>query len=550
MSQQQHGIEAEVVPEGILFRSADQLRSIQIEPDSVVWGVWSQRSPGDTRSLPNIDEPSDLATPHGSHLILSPLHPDTWLAAFKVTAHLRDEPGTIESALRVLERLGINILTTRCTFARYHQTKFMATCELPGLRDTLMGMMAVLGVLETSGKGDIESVRQQQSRLRLETMRTAGYWMLAALSALEAQFCADDAEARSEGNPFLSESLLERGSLPWYINGLEWSSLDEFWRKANAASVFSFLSADSGEKASARDRAHFGELFERYFRGTRGRNVGERFEVLIGSSHNTQSLEALWYEQGGGNPESGEPPWSHWATDYLRRQHMAHWTLPIECQALLRLAYCGVYRDYRRPPLKFRLREHARGCLLALDSPKQSRRSDPDMFATLNTMHALGERSTRFGDGSVAMVSIADDEAYARVRFIRPQVAATMCVRVEVSYEVLRTTKSEERMRPPIGMLRAMISAAHSQDGNVERITNVTHESDPDRERGRIEVVIIRDWRQPVFDAWKGKDPSRWRDAVRSAIDSAIGSYAKSHKKEFGVRVEGITVEWLSDARS
>ncbi len=99
----QYGKHVTVLREGILV-SPEQLELIG-GLNSDCWGMWM---------------PPWRATPEPPHLIVSPFHPETWPALFRIRLRLDHEPGTMHRFAEILKQQEFNILAQNSAQTGHH----------------------------------------------------------------------------------------------------------------------------------------------------------------------------------------------------------------------------------------------------------------------------------------------------------------------------------------------------------------------------------------------------------------------------------------------
>lgn len=129
---------------GIYFEP-HELRPLGIGDGSCCWGIWVEGRAWEERSRLDLykDQPwTDLQSPH---MMVSPLHPIAWPRAFTIQVLLErrryneiQEATACDSFFGVtdaLSRFGVNVLFAQTAQVGYDLISFIATCELPRLRD-------------------------------------------------------------------------------------------------------------------------------------------------------------------------------------------------------------------------------------------------------------------------------------------------------------------------------------------------------------------------------------------------------------------------------
>lgn len=128
-----HGTLITISQSGPRFNE-EQLEPLGIFDGSRCWGVWLPDPP---REDP-IGEKS-LEPPVGptgryvnekkrDHLIVSPIHPNSWPFAFSLRIRLRHSSGSMLKAANLLAQSGINILTSECTQAGHRHAIWNIVC--------------------------------------------------------------------------------------------------------------------------------------------------------------------------------------------------------------------------------------------------------------------------------------------------------------------------------------------------------------------------------------------------------------------------------------
>lgn len=113
---------------GILI-SAKELELIGIADHSRCWGVW----------LPEW-LPTSTDSPRTPHLLISPFHPNTWPALFRITLKLDDSQGSLRRAADSLASLGLNIISHNCAPSGHSHATLNVLAYSPEVLKTLSNL--------------------------------------------------------------------------------------------------------------------------------------------------------------------------------------------------------------------------------------------------------------------------------------------------------------------------------------------------------------------------------------------------------------------------
>lgn len=562
-----HGILARAEADGIRLLSENALRPLGIGEGSIVYGVFSQSFGGRLRLIDiGQSDPDERSNPQGMALILSPFHPNAWLSTFRLTAHVKDEPGAIAQALEVMSRLGINILSTDAVFAGYNQTRLSVVCEL-GDFDRLWATLR--GTLQHYGAKSDSTSQLMVAKERVGAMQSSGMRLLASMALVEQAVICSDLELRKKGKPgFLNERLLARGSMPWYISGFDWDSLETYAKRSfdrNITDYPEFVAVEQGEReqldvegfpnseAMVRGMARkLTEAFGNYYKavlecGDLGEPAGAEYGM---PPIDTLLSEARYLE----DHVDARDRHRVWGTDLLRRRHMAHWNPAVECRAFVRLAYHAVFGDYKHSPLIFRLdkSDRARPLLKLVEGPDIVHGRSTSLLSLLDTVNGIPDDfKARYAQGNkddwaAAIIAVGSAEGHARVRFVRRRVAEQLAARIDLTYEITAKdddSKQEEGLlirgiAPPVGFLQSLCAAIGDAGGNIEAITNFTFVQESARESGTIRLVVMRRW---PTDAKDWESVPRWRQVLERAVRNAENGYKQKYAIMSGERASGRT---------
>ena len=105
------------------------LQALGVEHGSQCWGVWLY----DSHPCAGAVDLScfDQGSPHGKapHLLISPIHPDSWPVALRLRIELSAEPGSMLQASKVLHAEGWNILFAKCVPTGHYHATWSVICE-------------------------------------------------------------------------------------------------------------------------------------------------------------------------------------------------------------------------------------------------------------------------------------------------------------------------------------------------------------------------------------------------------------------------------------
>lgn len=120
-----YGDEVVATEDGIKIRPK-ALAPIGVFPESECWGLWVQSLEANKHNNP-------------PHLLISPIHPDSWPIMIRLILKIADQPGTLaKAASYVADKLRLNVLFAECSPSGHSHATWNALCEVVPLKKKSM----------------------------------------------------------------------------------------------------------------------------------------------------------------------------------------------------------------------------------------------------------------------------------------------------------------------------------------------------------------------------------------------------------------------------
>ncbi len=543
-------IAAEAAHRGIRFQPGE-LEPLGVTQGSTCWGVWV-----DSRDLPErsrLDNESVWFNNQCPHLVVSPLHPNRWLTSFRLQVLMErkefneDHPPVNTSSLYgvcdALNRCGVNVLFCNTALVGYDLFVLSATCEIPALRPSALGLIAdsdqkgawltdrrIAVAHETAGgslgptlEAELKEAQGAAMDCRRAALAEVGRLMLRHLAELEARLrlidlcrfrtdqindpardyflgipasdplvrivCGDQAGNQAERDKgflapwFCHRRAVERGENPYFVPGVQ----------DILAGPSSPLSSEDDPLPDALRSTDVPHLYN---------HLRAELNAVAGRGSFTDDPSPDPTPTHGVGAETGSDP----GGEAMRRMHGAASILPVRVTPSPSLAYarCWALQQWQRfavpnalPESPFVEFKYDGRSLQPVDRHKGSRQATKRFFDFLNAIcdcDAKKNNRGEFAHDSKVVAALHTPDRFMRLRFVRDQADQSTYCRVVIPFDSathgLTIVVDGQTIPSSHGLLARCTRILAERHFRIEKLTIHFDSIEDSVERGTITLIV------------------------------------------------------------
>lgn len=589
-----------LVPSGLKL-TPKQAASLGLLHGGHAWAQWisSTRGPGGEQlSDPHAADGTFDPAPQGPHLVVSPMHPDRWPAAFIVEVRMNQHKCAMRTLLAKFRQLDLNIKIITSSVGGFGLNLVQAIVEYgPFTRHVEERLHALDEAVRSrwnracdEGAGDAAcaEIIEEINELRRDEMRYLGRHHLALSvfvgtelriwdTVLHGDQLPDetkdeyttrmaernsalsrvgglsnrDLEAGVEYVPFLHTNTRHLGLNPWYLGR---SRIDV--AQINEAAQRLGLGDGGGADATGPIETQHRRYYSTVMRDRRLASqaaLSMTYDAVPGLRYEVEQLRHVREYFGENGPEDAD---DRLLIELWRSQGVQ----PIEIKPLISLAYCRLWSHPAAPAPGVELRYDAISRTLQPLEPRDD--EDDDVLSIIggeDTQHQedrrrhvapgilrdqLAELSgtprSAIDEPSVAMAFFHPSERFLRLRFLQGWFAREATMQIDIRYQHRSEADAAET---PAGILENVMKALvrHGSGWQIHRVENSLALETLDQEMGRIRIIA-----SPTGQTRRTPDAAD-RRTVRDGLADAIRErLLESEAHNLGERLE-VEVLSLSD---
>jgi hypothetical protein len=499
-----HGDEIQVLADGPLIRPK-AVEPLGIYHGSTCWGLWVHgRSPRNPEQRKNLRAGGNEQLPH---LLISPIHPDSWPICFHLEMLLRSTPRAITDVLQIIAGNKVDLHFTEFCQAGYQHALLTTLGEVENLKQWNSAAKLNQWFKQDSGIAHMEDMAPREFGEPGKTIWEGGFtgkkwppvadvtdkdenariWLVKALGrrALAEVTKLWFALRRDEYARFKRAMTKDRGSRAsnldpdgdyYFPSRVIQLGRNPFFLRLSDPSAYD-LSNHLKPTGGSINNQEYEKAYEFYFGTTLSAEELMALEDLHDSVKATENVapevpkgatvEALLARNRTAK---------QWAVDVLSRIFEAHWRKPITCRTMPPLLHARIFA-IDRPTIEFSY-DAERG---------QFRAKDPDaLHEALDEFWYTTERARKQAQGStglqipkhtapkIAQAFIDDRDRCIRLNFLNRRISNERLIEAVILFTARRETLGIELERnlSTRGLMLAVSRAATESKLTILRMTN------------------------------------------------------------------------------
>jgi hypothetical protein len=506
------GDEVKLYRQGLRL-SPKQAAALGTPHDGECWGLWVNGHQGtDLAEFKQLAPGGTTLGHQGPHLVVSPIHPNKWPAAFSLTVRIRRAPGTLRSLLERIAERNINVLFMNSAIAGYDLAIVRMICELPAWSSNVHGLLSELQ--ENQKESDPDALRGR----RISLMRKIGQVNVAIAAMIVSDLIVYNQSLLNEAPamesyipspvPFLHERTLTIGLNPWFCQHsmLEFNSLSK---------LLDSCGLGNWSKGNADRLPPLQEIMLRRWEHLDTLNPDENITAKFGLTEYEVKRRASGYRD---RPDEGP-------NFFLREIWRANGVEPVVVKGLISLAYSRIWArlDAKNGPDFIQLKYDAVSRLL---SPVGNSDSTGSFRETIqNKLIEIGKAGPReFDEPATVLAHFNHEEKSVRLRFLRGEFSRKYALQVDVEY-FWKHAEDKYSYCSSKGLVACILRSVHRNNLTVERVENSITSSGEFSESGRIRFVMSAISIDDELGFMQPEVRKRLEYQLRGAVKAAVSNH-------------------------